>query len=98
MLELCITVHGPAPRLYLAETRRLAHRLAKKSQDICQKLFEVEFPSAIDVVTMAFFEELYHIFGNLFKLAPLGLAHSTFEPHTIHLSEIFATFGLVCKV
>ena len=60
-------MHGPVPRLYSTETRRLVHRLAKKSQDIFQKWFEVEFLSAIDVVAVASFGELYHIFGNLSK-------------------------------
>ena len=36
-------------------------------------------------------------FGDLSKSAPLGLAHSTFGPHDIHLGKIFATFGLVCE-
>ena len=78
VLELCTIVHGPTPRLRLTETRHLDHRLAKRFQDICQKLFEVEFLGAIDVVAAASFGELYQCFGTLSETAPLGLAHSTF--------------------
>ena len=59
MLELCTIVHGPAPRPRLKQTRRFVHCLARKSQDIFQKLFEVEFPSDIDVVAGACFGELH---------------------------------------
>ena len=55
----------------------------------------MEFPSAIDVVAAAPFGGLYRIFGRLSKLAPLGLAPSTFESHDINLGEIFETFGML---
>ena len=53
VLELCTIMHGLAPRLHSTKTRRLVHHPVRKYQDICRKLFEVEFSSAMDIVALA---------------------------------------------
>ena len=95
VLELCTSVHGPAARLHSKQTRHIFHRLARKSQDIHWKCFEVKFPSAIGVSAAACFWELRHIFCALSDLIPLDVADPTFEHQDIHFGEIFSAFGLM---
>ena len=70
VLEFCTIVHGLAPMLCSTKPRRLVHRLAEKSQEIRRKLFEVEFPSGVDVLAVACFGELYHILVIFFQIVP----------------------------
>ena len=50
VLDLCTVAEGPAPWLHSKGPQRLVGRLAECSRAFRLKFFEVEFPSAIDVV------------------------------------------------
>ena len=80
VLDWCFVAEGPAHWLDSKGQWHLVGRLAECSWASRQKLFEMEFLSAIDVVGVAPFGELYCIFGLLSELVPLSLAPSTFEP------------------
>ena len=101
VLDLCTVAEGPAPYLRPKWPRGLVGSLAECSRALHLKLFEVKFPSAIDVVESVSFLNMHDSFRLLSEMAPFGLVPPTLEScvhQDIHLGGIFATFGLVCEV
>ena len=79
VLDMCAIAEGPSPYLHPKWPQNLVGSLAECSRALHMKLFEVEFPSAIDVVESLSFLGMHDSFCLLSKMIPSSLAPSALE-------------------